>query len=300
MRAEIERLKTESTTRAQLITDYEKKIKDSEAKGRDTEALTARLTQLEKERDDAKAEARRARKEIDPEFRKQWQAPFDEATFTAEDMITRMEITDPETGAVRAGTKDDVDFLFKIESPTKRNAEIRKMFPEDAISVIPKIDRMVEINASFKRALAVEQAKAAELDKQEQGARLQSKQQWAATVEQLGKELAEKVEDYHDSPDDKEASELRQRGYAIFDSTPANPTEGAVKYASIRQMTAAHYPMKLKLTRLAAELEAAKAEIAQLKESDPSKSTRRSAGGAGAESGASGKSWEEEARSTLT
>ncbi len=300
MRAEIERLKTESTTRAQQITDYEKKIRDFEARGKDTEALTARLTQLEKERDDAKAEARRARKEIDPKFREEWQKPFDDATFTAEDMITRMDVTDLDSGQVRRGTKDDVDFLFKIESPTKRNSEIRKMFGDDAITVIPKIDRMVEINSSFKRALSAEQAKAAELDKQEQGARVQNKQQWENTVSQLGKELAEKVEEYHDAADDTEAAALRQKGYGIFDSVPANGQEGAVKYAHVRQMVAAHYPMKLQITRLKGELEAAKAELAQLKESDPNKSTRRSAGGAGAESGASGKTWEEEARSALS
>lgn len=299
MRAEIERLKTESTTRAQQITEYEKKIKEFEARGKDTEALTARLAQLEKERDDAKGEARRARREIDPKFREQWQGPFDEATFTAEDMITRMDVTDPDSGEVRRGTKEDVDFLFKIDSPTKRNNEIRKMFGDDALTIIPKIDRMVEINSSFKRALATEQARAAELDKQEQGARVQNKQQWDTTVAQLGKELAEKIEEYHDAADDTEAAALRQKGYGIFDATPANGQEGAVKYAHVRQMVAAHYPMKLQITRLKTELEAAKAELAQLKETDPNKPTRRSSSGAAPASG-DGLSWEESARKELT
>ncbi len=295
----MERWKTEAAAKAKLATDYEKKIKDFEARGQDTEALSARLTQIEKERDDARAEARRAKKEMDPEFMKQYQVPFDEASLATEDLITQMDVMDPDTEQPRKGTKEDLQYLYSIDSPTKRNAEIRKMFGDDAITIIPKLDRMKEINSSFKRALAQQQAKAAELEKQEHGAKVQQEQNWKSAVEVLGKELSEKIEEYHDAPDDKEAAELRQKGYGIFDTTPADRQQGAVKYAHVRQMVAAHYPMKLQITRLKGELAAAKEELAKLKEPDPNTTTRRTAGGGAPPSG-DGKTWEEAARSELT
>lgn len=299
LRAELERWKTEAAAKAAQVTEYEKKIKDAEARGKDTEALTARLAQIEKERDEARAEARRAKKEMDPAFMKKFQEPFDEVSLSTEDLITQMDVADPDTGDARKGTKEDLQYLYSIDSPTKRNAEIRKMFGDDAITIIPKLDRMKELNASFRRALAQEQAKAAELDKQEQGARVQAQQQWKTTVDKLGQELAEKIEEYHDPADDKEAAELRQKGYGIFDTTPANPQEGAVKYAHVRQMVAAHYPMKLQITRLKAELAAAKEELTKLKEPDPNTTTRRSSGGGAPPSG-DGLSWEESARKELS
>jgi hypothetical protein len=299
LRAELEKWKTEAATKTQLATEYEKRIKEFELRGKDTEALTARLTEIEKERDNAQAEARRAKKEVDPAFTKRFQEPFDEASLSAEDLITQMDVTDPETGDMRRGTKADLQYLYSIDSPTKRNAEIRKMFADDAITIIPKLDRMKEINSSFRRALASEHAQAIEKDKQEQGARLQARQQWKSTADRLGVELAEKVEEYHDAADDKEAAELRQQGYGIFDTEPANHEQGIVKFAHVRQMVAAHYPMKLQITRLKSELAAAKEELAKIKEPNPNTTTRRSSGGGAAPSD-DGKTWEERARAELT
>jgi hypothetical protein len=298
LRAELEKWKTEAATKTQLATEYEKRIKEFELRGKDTEALTTRLTQVEHERDEAQAKARRASKEMDPAFMKKWQEPFDEVSLSTEDLITQMDVTDPESGEARRGTKEDLQYLYSIDSPTKRNAEIRKMFGDDAITVIPKLDRMKELNSSFRRALAQEQSKAAELDKQERGAHVQAEQQWQTAVDRLGSELAEKIEEYHDTADDKEAAELRQKGYGIFDSKPANRQEGAVKFAHVRQMVAAHYPMKLQITRLKAELTAAKDELAKLKESNPNTTTRRSSGG-GAPPSDDGLTWEERARKEL-
>lgn len=283
----------------QKATDYEKRIKEFEAKGQDTAALTARLTQIEKERDEAKAEARRAKKELDPAFTKKFQEPFDETSLSTEDLIVHMEVTDPDTGETRRGTKDDLQYLYSIDSPNKRYAEIRKMFGDDAVIALgPKLDQMKSINASFQRALAQEKAKAAELEKQEQGAQVQARQQWKTTVDRLGSELAEKIEEYHDPADDKEAAELRQKGYGIFDSEPADAQQGAIKFAHVRQMVAAHYPMKLQITRLKTELAAAKAELEEIKKPNPNTTTRRSSGGGAAPAG-DGLSWEESARKEL-
>jgi hypothetical protein len=256
------------------------------------------LKQIEQERDNAIAEARVAKKEIDPAFKAKFQESFNEAAFTAEDLITQMDITDSTTGAIRKGTKQDVDYLFSIESPTKRNAEIRTMFGDDAITIIPKIDAMKGIQSSYNRALAQEKAKAAELEKQEAGQRVQMKAETDKALAQISNDLVERIAEYRDAPDDKEAADLRQRGYNIFDSPATTPQQRIVKLAHVRHMVAAHYPMKLQNTRLRAEVDTLKAELAQLKESDPNKPTRRSAGGGAAPSG-EGLSWEEEARKTL-
>lgn len=282
LRAELDRVKSELKTKSESYAALEAKIKDYESKGKDTEALVAQLDTERKEKDKLKADLRRAKKETDPNFVKNYETPYQETADEAKATISTIQVEDPESGAVRAGKWEDFVRLYGYNEflATK---EAKRLFGEDGAPVamryymeLHRLDKIKtkalnEVHAKWKEEETAEQAKAAEAKVKEEKHQEEVNAFWTKT----NADLAEKVEDYHDAPDaEKELSETRNKALSAYDAQPKTLKERIIKDAHNRQRVAAFPVLKMKLERALKELAEVKAEIEGLKESPPGKTNR--------------------------
>ena len=293
MRKELDRLKNELAQKTNAHTEMERRIAEAEARGKDVSVLTERLAQLEKERDELKAERRALNFEADDAFKQKYDAPFQEAAEFARQVILGMEVQD-ENG-VRPATWEDFAELYALPR-NKAYHLAREKFGENGMLVINQITELDRHNAVRKKALEEEKSKWKERQAQEESNRVMHRQKLGETWQKMNRDLSETNEDYRDPPEDKELAALRQEGLAIFDAQPKDETQRMVKAAHIRQMTAAFGPMKLRLLRLQQERDKLAAELDNLKSPTPGKNRKPASGTAG---GSDSLSWEDAARKEL-
>lgn len=294
LRNELKRLQTELETRNKSYADLEAKIKDFEARGKDTQVLTERLSEMEKTIAEKDARIRALNKEEDPEFKKQYDAPFNDAAEDAREFVERLQVDDGESGT-RAANWDDFVKIWQTNksSPQGAIAMAKELFGDASPMVIDHLMQLNRLDRARTKALQSERANAAERSKEEAAKAIQGREQINKTFQMVSKDLETNIEDYHDSPEDTEAIEARKQALAIYDAKPASLRERIVKDAHIRQRAAAFGPMKLKIIRLQAEIEALKAKVEE--DAVPGKTQRPSGGTPAPE-----KTWEQEARETMT
>ena len=274
--AETNRLKTELKAKTDSHAALETKIKDYESKGKDAEALIAQLETERKEKEQLKADLRRARKEVDPEFVKTYETPFQEMSGEARSAIRTIQVEDPDTDEVRQGDWNSFVKLYGYNEflATK---EAKKLFGEDGAAVVmryyqelhrldkAKTRALNEVHAKWKEEETAEQAKAVEEKTRAQQNQEKVNQFWT----KINTDLAEKVEDYHDSPDDKELVDLRTKALSKYDEPAKTFQDQIIKDAHNRQRVAASFVLKVKLQRALKELAESKAELDGVKEKPP-------------------------------
>lgn len=297
MREELDRARAEAATATSSLQALNQKIKDYEAKGQDTEKLIERQKILEKELQDSRAEIRVIKKEADPEFLNTWKKPFDDAAAYATHVISQLQVVDEEGTPTRQATKDDLEELYAM--PINKASQVaRKMFGDDGQTVVNHLNELHRLNYNYQNALKTERANAAQRAKDEEGKAVAAREQLNKAYHQVNKELAESIDDYHDSPEDKEANEMRNKGYSIFDSRPETAEKAVIKQAHVRQMVASFFPMKLQITRLKAENSQLKAKLGVERETDPGKP--KHPGGAPTTTTDPNETWEQAARRELS
>lgn len=283
------------------VKSMEAKIADYEAKGKDTATLSERLAQMEQELDRKNGELRAAKQETSPEFQKTYDKPFNQAADYAKSIVEQMAVADDQ-GAQRAATWNDFAALYQLPI-NKAAAMARQMFGDDASIVIGQLTELHRLDHVRNNALAEEKAKWKENETKEQAQAVQREQGWRAAVTSAQKHLTEANPHFRDAEGDdgKATRELREEGYAIFDSKPTTFNQSVLKAAEIRHRVAAHGPLVHQLsakTSLIGELEGklkeAEATIAELRGNGPAKGTR-SATQAGGE-----KHWSDELRTTVS
>lgn len=277
LRAELDRVKGELKTKTEAFAALEAKIAEAEAKGKDTTVLTERLNALEKQMEDKDAEIRALRQEASPDFKKKYDEPFNRLADRARSVVEKIMIEDPDTGAVRAATWGEFSKVYALDEFTALR-ESKRLFGEDGAQIAMGYYRQLhEMDDSRRLALEEEKKQWKEKDAAEQARQIQSREEIARAWKTMNAELAEKVEDYHDSPEDKEAADARTQALALYDARPANLRARMVKDAHNRQRVAAFAVQKLMLARKDKEIAELRAELDGLKEKPPGK-TQRSGG----------------------
>jgi hypothetical protein len=296
LRAELDRVKGELKTKSESYTALEAKIKDFEARGKDTTVLTERLTKMEQDMESLRAENRALKQESSPEFKKKYDEPFNRLADRAKNVIEQIQIEDPETGTVKAATWDDFTKLYN-QGEFIATKEAKRLFGEDGATVAMRYyTELHRLDDDRKIALQEEKAQWKEKQTAEEANRVKSQEEINAFWTKANAELSEKVEDYHDSPDDKELVEARNKALAIFDAQPKTLKERIIKDAHNRQRVAAFPVLKMRLARALKELADLKTENEGLKEKPPGKATRPGGtGGAKPE-----ESFEDYVRKTVT
>ena len=274
LRAELDRVKVELKTKSESYAALEAKIKDFEAKGKDTNVLQERLTKMDQDMESLKAENRALKQEASPEFKKKYDEPFNRLADRAKNVVEQIQIEDPENGTSRQATWSEFTKLYN-QGEFIATKEAKRLFGEDGAAVAMRYyTELHRLDDDRKIALDEERKQWKEKDTAEQAKVIQNRQQIDEFWTKANADLQEKVEDYHDSPDDKELVEARNRALAIFDSQPKTLKERIVKDAHNRQRVAAFPVLKMKLTRALKELADLKAENEGLKEKPPGRAVR--------------------------
>lgn len=278
----------------------EAKIAKFESQGKDTTALTERLTAIEKERDEALSQVRALKQEASPEFKDKWDKPFNQAADYAKGLIEQLQVGEwvqnEETGtrewkAARAATWEDFIGLYNM--PAAKAAQgARAMFGEDASLVIGQLNDLHLKDFQRGKALEEEKARWKETETKEQSESARRKESWSAATSKAELTFKEKYPDrYSEDPEDKEGNELLKEGQRMLEYQPKTFDQAVANYVRIRLNAAAApraFHRAALLKERVAELEA---EVKELRESGPGK-TVRSTGG----SGAPEKDWRDELR----
>ena len=274
LRAELDRVKGELKAKSESYASLEAKIADYERRGKDTSVLSEQLETERKEKEELRAELRRAKKEVDPEFVKKYEAPFNRLADRARSVVEQIQVEDTEAGTVKAATWADFTKVYGLNEfiATK---EAKRLFGEDGAGIAMGYYRQLhELEDSKRTALEEVKAKWKEEETAEESKRIQTQQQINEAWTKANADLQEKVEDYHDSPEDKELADARQKALTIFDSQPKTLKDRIIKDAHNRQRVAAFPVLKMKIDRANKEIAELKAELDGIKEKPPGKTTR--------------------------
>jgi hypothetical protein len=254
----------------------EAKIADFEKKGKDTEALLARLDAREKEFEKLQGELRALKQEASPEFKAKYDVPFERAARFAKRTVEGMMKTD--------GTKADFDkdFVPLYRLPFNQALEkAQELFGEAAApAIMQRVSELQQLDFQRQEAFEEEKKGWAEKTKQEEAAAVENRlkkekaeaekrSQFKTLHDKVSTELQQSVEGYRDPVEDKEAEGLRKQGYEIFDAPVKDQGQYILKAAHIRHRVAAYGPNQLQIQRLKTELAAVKTELAGYKPTRP-------------------------------
>jgi uncharacterized small protein (DUF1192 family) len=292
LRAELERTKGELKTIADAKTALEAKISQYESKGKDTDALRARLDARDKEFEKLQGELRALKQEASPEFKEKYDKPFERAARFAENMlkgITKVDAT---------AADFDKDFVPLYRMPyNAAYGRARELFGEEAApAVMEQVRELQKLDFARREAFEEEKKGWAEKQKEEEGRIVQQREQFADAWKRVNEDLQNTVAEYKDPADDKELSALRQQGIQIFDAPTKTPRELLWKNAHIRQRTAAYGPNQLTIKRQQATIATLREEIERLKGGQPNPDPKRVAGGAAPPAE---KTWEQQMREEM-
>jgi hypothetical protein len=297
LRLELERVRKEAQDASTAKTALEAKILEFEKKGKDTEALSARLDAREKEFERLQGELRALKRETTPEFKKQYDEPFNQAAEWAKEYVNRLTL---ENGQPANYDQHFVPLYRLAQDSTlgAARAKAREIFGEDeGEEVYSSIKDLVRLDKVRTAALQVVKTKWAEEARQEEGLRVQQREHWNTAVQKVREELPRTPENegYRDPADDKELATLRQQGYQIFDAEPKTTQEAIWKKEHERQRVAAFGPNMLTIKRLNATIASLREEIASLKPKQPNPDNKRGSGAPPEQE----LSWEDQARKEL-
>ncbi len=274
LREQFERTKAELDQFKTNTAALEQKIKTYEQQGRDTEALRARLDARDKEFDQLQGELRALKREASPEFKQKFEVPFERTARLAEQMLK---------GVLKAdGTEAsfDKDFVPLYRMPySQAYAQARENFGDDGAPIVMEQWReLKKLDLQKQEAFEEEKKSWAEKEKQAEGMRVQQREQFNDAWNRVTKDLADTVEAYRDPVDDKEAAELRQKGYQIMQAQPKSAREMLIKNAHILHRVAAFGPNQLQISRLKSEISELEKQVESHKPRQPGSGASRPGG----------------------
>lgn len=283
LRERVKQLRSESQTYSAKIKEYESKIAQSEAQGKDVAALTARLEQLERDKNKSDAELRAAKQEASPEFKEKYEKPFNNAAERAKKQITELTVTNPEDGTTRPAAWGDFAALYSLPVG-KAIEQANALFGTSSNFVLGLREKLLDLDAARQSALEEERAKFKERNAQEIANQAKEREFANGLWKKTNSRLADSVPDYKNDPEDTEATEARKHALEVFDSEIKAAdrqdfvNKKILRDAHIRQRVGMFPVLKLQVARLTEEKARLQAQVDELKGTAPGK-TQRSSGG---------------------
>jgi hypothetical protein len=273
--------KAERDTLTKAKTDLEAKIKQFEAQGKDTTALTGRLTAIEQERDAALAELRAAKQEASPEFKEKYDKPFNMAAERARKQVAELSIVqkvDETTGNViqeaRPATWEDFSALYSLPVG-KAIEQANNLFGTSAQFVLGLREKLLDLDSARQTALQEEREQFKQRTEKEIAGRTVEQEKIEKTWTETNTRLAESVADYKNDPEDTELNDARKHALSVFDSK-INAADRqdyiqkkVLRDAHIRQRIGAFPVLKLQLSRAQEKITALEAQVEELKGTAP-------------------------------
>lgn len=240
------------------IVELERWIKEGDEKGKDTTALSERLAAIEKERDEAKVEAARARGEVSPELKAKYEAPFHEAAYAAKELISQFVVTDPASGTQRmADWAKDFGGIYGLPRPAAKE-HAKTLFGEEATTVMAEYDKLHAMERNYTRAKAAEAEQWQQRETAKNAETIKQREGWAAAQRAAEKGYQEKYPQFFgEDPADPERTMALRKGFEDLDSVPKTFQEAVSHRARIRLKAAA-------FDSIAAQLHKSRARVTEL------------------------------------
>jgi len=312
LREELSRVKGELETKNKSLSDLESKIKDYEARGKDTTALAQRAGDLEKQIAERDAQIRAYRQEASPEFKAKYDEPFNQRAADAKIEIEALQIgqwtTDDRTEEkqwkpIRQATwEKDFAALFNLPYAEAKN-RAKDLFGEEAGLVMDHYNALHRLTRERGRALELEREQAVQKNEEDQTKLAQTREGFVSACTAVHKDLENKFPDFYTAPpDDKDAEEALKEGWRLLDLKPQTFQQAVVLLTRNRLNAAAAPMLQLVNRRLKAEISILKEKLDKRSNSGPGK-TKTPASGGGAEPNADEfdvEKWKQDAREALS
>lgn len=287
LRERLEQLQAERDDNANKRAAAEAKIAELEKRGLDSTAATEKLAALEKTNEELKGQLRIAKFEASDDFKKQYQAPFNEAAADAKNEVEQLQIVEQDDGngnitPARQATWKDFAEIYAMDRVTAR-AVIKRAFGDDATLVMEHYDALKRLDRRQSAALEKEKTEWSEHAKTEQANREKQHQFIAATYTKVSADIADKHAEFMKADDTKpEESKLLLEGLQLVDAKPQTIENKIIHDAQVRLRAGAYPRMRFIIDRQKTEIASLKKEIGELRDSDPrNHDPSRSSGEAG-------------------
>jgi hypothetical protein len=279
LRDELERVRGEAKTHAGKVSELETKIADYERRGKDAEALKARLEQIEKAHHESQSELRALKREASPEFKKQYEQPMTDAVEFARETIASFVRVDDQ----KADWERDFAPLYQLAKQQfgVASEKAEELFGKhQGTEVMSHIKDIMRLERTYTKALEQEKKGWEERVKADEGRKVQEREQQAALWKQVNEDLKNTVDDYKDPVDDAELATARATGISLFDEKPKSQQEHLVKSAHIRHRLGAYEAQKLQIARHTARIAELEAKLEETKTRQPGEAPRKPGGDA--------------------
>lgn len=298
LREQYEKTNAELSEARSRIAQFEAKIKDYESKGKDTTALSEKLAAIEKEKEELASQIRALKREASPEFKKQYEEPFQDAAEFVKRRIEQMQVNEGDADNPKTRSAKWDDFVELYNMPFSKAAVLAKQaFGEMAPVVLQHISDLQKLDFQRAQALKKEQDRWAETERNETARATQEREYISKTWRTVNEDIAnQRPEWYQEDPKDPEGNELLKEGFALVDAQPSSVQEKIVKDANVRLKAAAFNRLAWKYTRAMAMLEEKDATIAELRGSKPGPVQRA----ASEQTPAPSKKWQEDLQETMS
>ena len=278
------RIESENKTLSAKLNELNAKVTDYEKRGKDTTALTERITTLEKHLEERQSEIRALKQEASPEFKEKYDKPFDQAAEFAKQIVSGLEVVTKQANgetATRAATWEDFGSLYHLakSSMGKATAAAKELFGDSAQTVLNHINELHRLDYMRNKALAEEKSKAKERGDAEI-AEANKRREWiASTWTKVNTDISEKNPDvFQPDPKDKQRADLFTKSLALVDSrhngTSLTEAQRITLDANVRLRAAAFPVLRYDLNKAKEQIAELQAQIAELKDSDPGKTQR--------------------------
>lgn len=280
LRERLKQVRSDLATKEKTLADMQARLKELEDKGKDSTALTGRISELEKQIAEKEGELRKAEFKASPDFEKNYSSKWNRMTTTASGEIQTLSVgrftTDEATGERQftperkaEWTKDFVP-IYSLPRPEAR-ARARQLFsPEEADLVMENYTALHRFQSEMNDALESEKTEWQKSRDSERAQKTQREEQFKGACDAAQKDLEGKFPQWYAAdPADKKTEELLKEGWNIVNMKPGT-FQQAVILSTRNRMNAAAAPMlQYRLTQVQQKLAEAEATIAQLKGSKP-------------------------------
>jgi uncharacterized coiled-coil protein SlyX len=282
------------------MSTLEAKIKEYEATGKDITKLSEQLAARDKEREALQAELRALKHESSPEFKKQYEKPFNDAAEETRDLITQLTTVEAmgdngEIVTARPATWDDFVSIFTLPYGAAYG-QAKKVFGEHAGIVMQQYVSLQSLKRTKDRALQEERTNFKQREEQEAARRTGEIEVIKSTVHKVRQEVIEAGgESYAPDPKDQEEASIATEADTLFDAKPATLQQRIVKDAHLRAKVRGYYLAQHRLGKAQARIKELESAVAALKGNGPGPGRRPTGSDGAPQSG-----WREELRKELT
>lgn len=281
-------LQTQLDAKTQIETEYAQLKEQHPRTLQEKQALATQVEQLRKDYDAVMSELKLTRYERSADYGEKYRKPYDEAVERALAQTKELLVTVPDPSGEldednqpkmteRAATEADFEHIFQMPLG-QATREAKKLFGDSASIVLGHREKIKDLAMAAQKAIQEWKSKAAELEKQEHARSIEEQDRLANFWIEVNKRLGADprgAEFWGEEKDNKEANTELAKGLAYADQRYSDAYEKMTERekvlldASLRWRVGGFYKLRYLVSKVKAENEQLKKDLAELRGSAP-------------------------------